>query len=84
MMFGLRNAGATYQKAIHICLQGQIRCNTKVCVDDVVVKTRSDDEFIVDLTETFENLRRFKWRLNTPKCVFSVPLGKLLGFIMSN
>jgi hypothetical protein len=49
-----------------------------------VVKTRSNDQFIAVLAETFENLRKFKWKLNPKKCVFGVPFGKLLGFIVSN
>jgi len=53
-------------------------------VDDVIIKTRSSDQFIADLQETFENLRRFKWKLNPTKCVFGVPAGKLLGFIVSS
>ena len=67
MTFGLKNAGATYQKAIQKCLQGQIGRNTEAYLDDVVIKTRSNDQFIADLTETFENLRRFKWKLNPTK-----------------
>ena len=84
MRFGLKNAGATYQKAIQKCLQGQIGRNAEANVDDIVIKTRSNDQFIADLPETFENLRRFKWKLNPTKCVFGVPSGKLLGFIISN
>src|SRR6185437_13513571 len=53
-------------------------------MDDVVIKTRSSDQFIADLQETFENLRRFKWKLNPTKCVFGFPAGKLLGFIVSS
>ena len=52
--------------------------------DDVVVKTKHNDQFITDLIETFENLRKFKWKLNQTKCVFGVPFGKLLGFIVSS
>jgi hypothetical protein len=53
-------------------------------VDDVVIKTRSHDEFITDLEETFNLLRRFRWKLNPTKCDFGVPQGKLLGFIVSH
>ena len=53
-------------------------------MDDVVIKTRSSDQFIADLQETFENLRRFKWKLNPTKCVFGFLAGKLLGFIVSS
>jgi hypothetical protein len=53
-------------------------------VDDVVIKTRSYDEFITDLEETLNSLRRFRWKLNSTKCVFGVPQGKLFGFIVSH
>jgi hypothetical protein len=53
-------------------------------VDDVVVKTRNRDEFISDLEKTFNSLRKFRWKLNPTKCVFGVPQGKLLGFIISH
>jgi hypothetical protein len=84
MTFGLKNAGATDQKAIQRYLQGQIGCNIEAYIDDVVLNTRSNDQFIADLPETFENLRKFKWKLNPTKCVFGVPSGKLLSFIVSN
>ena len=35
------------------------------------------------MEETFTNLRRFNIKLNPEKCVFGVPKGKLLGFIVS-
>ena len=42
-MFGLKNAGATYLKAIQKCLHGQIGRNAEAYVDDVIIKTRSYD-----------------------------------------
>jgi hypothetical protein len=53
-------------------------------VDDVVIKTRSHDEFITDLEETLNSLRRFRWKLNSAKYIFGVPQGKLLGFIVTH
>jgi hypothetical protein len=53
-------------------------------VDDVVVKTRNSDTLIMDLEETFASLREYQWKLNPNKCVFGVPSGKLLGFIISH
>jgi hypothetical protein len=43
MTFGLKNAGATYQKAIQKCLKIQIGKNVEAYVDDVVVKTTEED-----------------------------------------
>jgi hypothetical protein len=53
-------------------------------VDDVVVKTRNSNTLIADLEETFVSLREYRWKLNTNKCVFGVPSGELLGFIISH
>ena len=84
MSFGLKNAGATYQRAIQLCFSDQLHRNVKAYVDDVVVKTKTQDQLITDLEETFNSLRKFRWKLNPTKCVFGVPSGKLLGFIVSN
>ena len=83
MPFGLKNAGATYQRALQMCLASQLHRNVKAYVDDVVVKTKNPDDLIAELTKTFDNLRKFRWKLNPTKCVFDVPSGKLLGFIVS-
>jgi hypothetical protein len=50
----------------------------------VVVKTREDEELISDLADTFDNLRKFKMKLNPEKYKFGVPLGKLLGYMVSH
>jgi hypothetical protein len=84
MTFGLKNAGATYQKANQKCLASQIGKNVEAYVDDLVVKTTAEDQLIADLTETFSNLREFKWKLNPTKCVFSVLSGLLLGFMVGH
>jgi hypothetical protein len=53
-------------------------------VEDVVVKTRNSDPLITNLEETFASLREYQWKLNPNKCIFGVPPGKLLGFIISH
>jgi hypothetical protein len=73
MTFGLKNARATYQKAIQKCLKSQIGKNVVAYVDDVVVKTTVEDKLIADLSETIANLREFQWKLNPTKCVFGLP-----------
>jgi hypothetical protein len=59
MSFGLKNAGATYQRTIQMCLADQLHQNVEAYVDDVVIKTRNSDDLIADLEETFSSLRRF-------------------------
>jgi hypothetical protein len=53
-------------------------------VDNVVIKTREDEGLLSDLAETFNNLRKFKIKLNPEKWTFSVPSGKLLGYMVSH
>ena len=84
MPFGLKNAGATYQHMIQTCLEKQIGKTVEAYVDDMVIKTRHVETLIEDLRLTFDNLRTYDIKLNPEKCVFGVPSGKLLGFIVSN
>jgi hypothetical protein len=84
MSFGLKNADATYQRAIQACFKRKLNKNIEACMDDVVVKTRNSSTLIDDLEETFASLREYRWKLNPNKCVFDVPSGKLLGFIISH
>jgi hypothetical protein len=58
MTFGLRNAGATYQRCMNNCLESQIGRNVHIYIDDVVVKSTRQDDLVTDLAETFANLRR--------------------------
>jgi hypothetical protein len=83
MPFGLKNAGATYQRMMQNCLESQIGQNIQVYIDDVVITTRKEESLITDLRETFDNLDRYKLKLNLTKCSFGVPAGQLLGFLVS-
>jgi hypothetical protein len=83
MPFGLKNAGATYQRMIQNCLESQIGRNIQVYIDDVAITTRKEESLISDLTETFDNLNRYKLKLNPTKCSFGVSAEQLLGFLVS-
>jgi hypothetical protein len=50
----------------------------------MVVKTQEEEGLISDLAETFDNLRKFKTKLNPENCTFGVPSGKLLGYMVSH
>ena len=60
MSFGLKNAGATYQRAIQLCFTDQLHRNVEAYVDNVVIKTKTKDQFIADQEETFNSLRKFR------------------------
>ena len=64
-------------------LDQQIGRNVKAYMDDVVVKSKTTDNLIADLKETFANLKRYRWKLNPSKCIFGVSSGILLGYIVS-
>jgi hypothetical protein len=83
MPFSLKNAGATYQWMMLNCLRSQIGCNIQVYIDDVVIITRKEESLISDLAETFNNLNRYKLKLNPTKCSFGISAGQLLGFLVS-
>src|SRR4051812_43335763 len=83
MPFGLKNGGATYQRTMQRCVRPQLGRNIHVYVDDLVVKSVLGSTLLDDLKETFANLRAYQIKLNPDKCVFVVPAGKLLGFLVS-
>jgi hypothetical protein len=83
MPFGLRNAGATYQRCMNNVFGEHIGRTVEPYVDDIVVKTRKASDLLSDLETTFECLKAKGAKLNPEKCVFGVPRGMLLGFVVS-
>jgi hypothetical protein len=65
MLFRLKNTGATYQRCMQFYFKGQIGRNLEVYVEGIIVKFRQSNNLIVDLEETFNNLRRFNINLNS-------------------
>ena len=82
MPFGLRNAGATYQRCMTHVFGEHIGQTVETYVDDIVVKSRKASDLIGDLEIAFKCLREKGIKLNPEKCVFRVPRGLLLGFIV--
>jgi hypothetical protein len=83
MPFGLRNAGATYQRCMNHVFGEHIGRTVEAYVDDIVVKTRKASDLLSNLETTFRCLKAKGVKLNPEKCVFGVPRGMLLGFIVS-
>lgn len=82
MPFGLKNAGATYQRAMQKIFDDILHKNIECYVDDVVVKSRKRVDHLQDLRMVFERLRRYQLKMNPLKCAFGVRSGKFLGFIV--
>ena len=83
MPFGLKNAKATYQRLVNQMFSKQIGKNVEVYIDDMLVKSKEEEDHLDDLKETFNTLRQYNMKLNPSKCAFGVSSGKFLRFIVS-
>ena len=84
MPFGLKNAGATYQRMMTRMFEPQLGKNIKIYLDDMVVKSKIESEHVNDLGDIFGILRRHKLRLNASKCSFGMGSGKFLGYMVTH
>jgi hypothetical protein len=83
MPFGLKNAGATYQRMMNKVFRGEIGNSLEVYMDDMIVKSPKETDHTVDLKRVFEQAWRCKMRFNPEKCTFGVRAGKFLGFYLT-
>ncbi|XXG76868.1 hypothetical protein AAC387_Pa08g1141 [Persea americana] len=72
MPFGLKNAGATYQRAMMKIFQDMQHKMVESYADDLAVKSKRKEDHLKDLREVLLRLRKHKLRMNTLKCFFSV------------
>ena len=79
MSFGLKKAGATYQWAMVALFHDMMHKEIEVYVDDMIAKSKTEEQHLVNLRKLFERLRTYQLRLNPVKCTFEVKSGKLLG-----
>ena len=61
----------------------QIRRNIEVYVDDMLVKSKEEENHLDDLKEMFNILRQYSMKLNPSKCAFRVSSGKFIDFMVS-
>jgi hypothetical protein len=81
---GLKNVGSTFSRLTKTVLESQVGRNIFTYVDDIVVASKSKEDHLADLAETFANMRTARLRLNPEKCVFGVRQGKILGYLVSH
>ena len=84
MPFGLKNAGATYQRLVNRMFQKQIGTTMEVYIDDMLVKSTIAELHIAHMSEAFQILREYNMKLNPAKCASGVSAEKFLGFIVNN
>jgi hypothetical protein len=82
MTFGLKNVGATYQRAMNLIFHELLGNNVEVYIDDIVVKSAEFSSDLADLRKAFDKMRRYGLKMNPRKCAFGVSAGKFLGFII--
>ena len=82
MPFGLKNAGATYQRAMTVIFHDIMHQELEDYMDDIVVKSRRREEHFRVLKRLFKRCRAFKLRMNLLKCTFEVSSRKFLGFLV--
>ena len=79
---GLKNAGATYQRAMNAIFHHFLGVFMEVYIDDVVIKSQSYDEHLDHLRRSFQRMEEYGLKMNPLKCAFGVSAGKFLGFLV--
>jgi hypothetical protein len=82
LTFGLKNAGATYQRAMNYIFHKLIGRIVEIYIDDVVIKSKGYKEHLADLHETLECIRKHGLKMNPNKCAFGVSPRQFLGFMV--
>ena len=75
MTFGLKNAGATYQRAMNYIFHEIIGKIVEIYIDDAVVKSKGYQKHLADLRKALECTRRHGLKMNPNKCAFDVSAG---------
>ena len=76
MAFGLKNDGATYQRAMVALFHDMMHKEIEVYIDDMIVKSRTEDEHLVNLRKLFGRLWKYQLKLNPAKCIFEITTAK--------
>ena len=84
MMFGLKNAGAIYQRLVNKVFTNLIEKTMEVYMDDMLVKSLYKEDYVTDLREMFALLQKYNMKLNPAKCAFGIGSGKFLKFMVNN
>ncbi|XP_010513400.1 PREDICTED: uncharacterized protein LOC104789393 [Camelina sativa] len=83
MPFGLKNAGATYQRLVNMMFADLLGKTMEVYIDDMLVKSLIAEQHVQHLAECFDILDQFQMKLNPTKCTFRVTSGEFLGYIVT-
>jgi hypothetical protein len=76
---GIKNVGSTFSRLTKTNLENQMGCNLFTYVNDIVVASKTKEDHLSDLAETFANIGEARIRLNLEKCIFNIRQGTILG-----
>jgi hypothetical protein len=79
----LKNVDSTFSRLATNILGKQMGCNIFKYIEDIVIASRNKEDHMLDLIETFANMRKAKLHLNPKKCIFCVQQGRILGYLVS-
>ena len=79
MPFGLKNAGATYQRLVNRMFADKLGNTMDVYIDDMLVKSLRAVDHLSHLKECFKTLNEYEMKLNPEKCTFGVTSGEFMG-----
>nr|ABW81181.1 gag-pol20 [Arabidopsis cebennensis] len=82
MLFGLKNAGATYQRLVNRMFTKQLGKLMDVYIDAMLVKSLEENDHVAHLCDCFRQLNLHNMKLNQAKCCFAVKSGEFLGYLV--
>ena len=83
MLFGLKNAGVTYQRLVNKMFADYLGNTMEVCIDNMLVKSLLVEQHLNHLRQAFEVLQKYSMKLNPTKCSFDVASGKFLDYMVT-
>ena len=84
MPFGLKNAGATYQRMVNKVFKELLGEVMEAYVDDMIVKSKQGESHAGQLEKVLAVFRRNNMRLNPDKCAFGVKSEKFMGYMITH
>lgn len=83
MPFGLKNAGATYQRLVNRIFKDKLGDTMEFYIDDMVVNSMKAEDHLRDLKEAFDILDEYNMKIKPLKCRFGMKSGKFLGYMVT-
>lgn len=83
MPFGLKNAGATYERMVYLMFDEQKGDTMEAYIDDMLVKSRTEERHLMHLTDVFSILKKDQLWVNAEKCAFGVGSRKFISRLVT-